>query len=195
MPLSRRRITDPAALKALAHPVRLSLLEVLAAEGPKTASQAGLLIGESASNCSWHLRKLADHGFVREAPGSTGRNRPWRAVMEGLAWGDDGSAADMSAAGEALTDVLIEREVQRLRAARAGHAQEPAEWRDITRVNHSHLWLTPEEAAQMSDAIADLFLTYADRSGDPTSRPERARLVSLVGWLVPSGPYRSDRRT
>ena len=192
MPLSRRRVTDSAALKALAHPVRLALLEVLVTEGPKTASQAGLLIEESASNCSWHLRKLADYGFVREAHGASGRNRPWRAVMEGLVWGDDEADADTSAAGDALTDMLIERELQRLRAARASHAQEPVEWRDATRVNHSNLWLTPEEAMRLSEAMVDLFLTHADRLNDPASRPEGARLVSLVGWLVPSGPFRTD---
>lgn len=192
MPLSRRRITDSAALKALAHPVRLALLEVLVTEGPKTASQAALLVEQSASNCSWHLRKLAEHGFVREAKRASGRNRPWRAVMEGLVWGDNETDTETSAAGDALTDMLIERELQRLRAARAGHAQEPAEWRDATAVNHSHLWLTPEEAIALSEAMVDLFLTNAHRLNDPASRPDDARLVSLVGWLVPSGPYRTD---
>lgn len=192
MPLSRRRITDSAALKALAHPVRLALLETLVAQGPKTASQAGLLIGQSASNCSWHLRKLAEHGFVREGHRASGRNRPWRAVMEGLAWADDETKPDVSAAGEALTDVLIERELQRLRAARASHAQEPADWRDATRVSRTHLWLTPQEAVELSEAMGDLFRAHADRSNDPASRPDDARLVSLVGWLVPTGPHRSD---
>jgi len=192
MPLSRRRITDSAALKALAHPVRLALLEILVAQGPKTASQAGLLVEESASNCSWHLRKLAEHGFVREGHRASGRNRPWRAVMEGLVWGDDETKTDTSAAGEALTDVLIERELQRLRAARASHAQEPEEWRDATRVSRTHLWLTPEEAVDLSEAMVDLVRAHADRSNDPASRPDDARLVSLVGWLVPTGPHRSD---
>lgn len=189
MTLSRRRIMNSAALKALAHPVRLSLLEMLVTQGPKTASQAGLLIEQSASNCSWHLRKLAEHGFVREAQPLTGRNRPWRAVMEGLVWGD-GETADTSTAGDALTDVLIERELQRLRAARASHAQEPRDWRDATRVSRSQLWLTPIEAVDLSEAVVNLFHAYADRSSDPDSRPEDARLVSLVGWLVPSGPRR-----
>lgn len=189
MPLSRRRISDSAALKALAHPVRLALLEMLATQGPKTASQAGLLIEQSASNCSWHLRKLAEHGFVREAQPLSGRKRPWRAVMEGLVWGDD-ETADTSTAGDALTDVLIERELQRLRAARASHAQEPAEWRDATRVSRSQLWLTPREAVELSEAMVDLFRAHGGRSNDPASRPEDARLVSLVGWLVPSGPHR-----
>jgi DNA-binding transcriptional ArsR family regulator len=196
MALSRRRVSDSAALKALAHPLRLALLEILITEGPRTASEAAVLVDESPSNCSWHLRKLAEHGFVREAPGGTGRNRPWRAVSEGLVWGDGGDGdedAETSAAGEALTDMLLERELQRLRAARASAAQEPAEWRDATTVNESKLWRTAEEAKQLSASMVELFLTHADRLRDPAQRPEGARLVSLVGWIAPSGPYRPER--
>lgn len=190
MPLSRRRVTEPAALKALAHPLRLALLEILITEGAKTASEAAVLVDESPSNCSWHLRKLAEHGFVREAAGASGRNRPWRAVSEGLVWGDEAEDSETSAAGDALTDMLLERELQRLRAARSSSAQEPAEWRDATSVNESKLWLTADEAKQLSEAMVELFLTHADRLRDPDSRPDGARLVSLVGWLVPSGPPR-----
>jgi DNA-binding transcriptional ArsR family regulator len=186
--LSQRRVTDAAALKALAHPLRLSLLEALALRGPMTASQLARLLGESPSNCSWHLRKLAEHGFVREARGGTGRNRPWRAVSEGLAWGDGDDEA-VNAAGDALTDAMLEREVQRFRAARAARNQEPEEWRDATGLNQSALWMTAEEASDLLARMRELFLTYADRVHDPRSRPDGARLVTLIGWAVPFGPY------
>ena len=195
MPLTRRRVTESAALKALAHPLRLALLEILITEGPKTASEAALQVDESPSNCSWHLRKLAEHGFVREAAGGTGRNRPWRAVSEGLVWGDQDEDAETSAAGEALTDMLLERELQRLRAARASEALEPPEWREVTSVNEAKLWLTADEAREVSEAMVELFLTHADRLRDPASRPEGARLMSLVGWITPSGPPRPGTRT
>jgi DNA-binding transcriptional ArsR family regulator len=193
MPLSRRRVTDASALKALAHPVRLSLLELLIVEGAQTASQAAAVLGETPSNCSWHLRKLAEHGFVREVTGVKGRSRPWRAVTEGLTWGDRDGDAETTAAGEALTDMLLERELQRLRAARAAAATEPPEWRDATTFNQTQSWVTAEEAKTLSAAMVQLFLTYAERITEPQTRPEGARLVSLVGWLVPSGPLRSER--
>jgi DNA-binding transcriptional ArsR family regulator len=192
MPLSRRRVTDAHALKALAHPLRLSLLELLVVDGAKTASQAGAALGESPANCSWHLRKLAEHGFVREVTGVPGRSRPWRAVTEGLTWGDADGDAETTAAGEALTDMLLERELQRLRAARAGAAHEPADWREATTFNQAQAWVTAEEARELSTAMVELFLTHAERIAEPESRPEGARLVSLVGWLVPSGPLRSE---
>jgi len=193
MPLARRRITDPEALKVLAHPLRMELLGALVTEGPMTASQAAALLDESPSNCSWHLRKLAEHGFVREARGGTGRNRPWQAVSEGLEWGEAEDAAGTRIAADALTDLLVEREVQRLRAARAARDTEPADWREATGLVQSQVWLTAEEATAIKAELTELLLRHADRSGRPDRRPDDARLVSLVGWLVPSGPHRAHQ--
>ena len=201
MPLTRRRVTDSDALKALAHPVRLALLETLVTEGPMTATQAAQRVGSSPSNCSWHLRKLAEHGFVREARGHAGRNRPWQAVSQGLDWGEpDDTAADPTdrIAAEALTDLLVEREVQRLRAAQASRDTEPAAWQEVTGLVSSMLWLTAEEAADLRRRLTDLLQApnelSAERAAHPDTRPEDARLVSLVGWLVPAGPQR-ERET
>lgn len=193
MALSRRRVTSATGLKALAHPVRIALLELLATEGARTATQAAARLGQTPANCSWHLRKLAEHGFVREVAGAGGRSRPWRAVTEGLTWG--GAEPDGDAAGEALTDTLLEREIQRLRAARAAVATEPPEWRGTTSVHQSRAWLTAGEAQELSAAMAALFRSWPrERVADPLTRPEGARLVSLVGWLAPSGPMPTVER-
>ncbi|HEY2443759.1 MAG TPA: helix-turn-helix domain-containing protein, partial [Streptosporangiaceae bacterium] len=53
-----KQLTDPRALRAVAHPIRLSLIGVLRREGALTATQAGQLIGESSASCSFHLRQL-----------------------------------------------------------------------------------------------------------------------------------------
>ena len=119
MPHTQRAITDAAALKALAHPLRMDLLESLVLHGPRTATQLADLLGASPSNCSWHLRKLAQHGFVEEVTGTPGRNRPWRAASEGLVWGEGAADAETSAAGAALTDLLREREMTRRRGRAA----------------------------------------------------------------------------
>ena len=192
MPTSRRRITDPDALKALAHPTRIALLGALVTEGPLTASQAAERVGESPSNCSWHLRKLAEHGYVAEAAGGTGRNRPWRAVSEGLEWDEDDEDPAARLAGNALTDTLLNREVRRLRAARARRDEETPAWREATGLAQSQLWLTAEEAQELTDGIRDLMFRHTERHRDPALRPEGARLVSVVGWVVPSGPHRVE---
>ena len=190
MPLSRRRVTAAADLKALAHPLRMAILGALVTEGPMTASELGRLLEESPSNCSWHLRKLADHGFVGESSGGHGRNRPWKAVSEGLVWGESDEDPTASAAADALTDLMMEREVQRLRAARASRDQEPPEWRDATGLSQAAMWLTADEAEELLARQHELFLTHAERMRDPSSRPDGARLMTMVGWLVPSGPHK-----
>jgi DNA-binding transcriptional ArsR family regulator len=183
--LNHRRVTDPRDMTALAHPLRLDLLEVLLVSGPMTASQAGRELDQFPSNVSWHLRKLAEHGFVRQSANASGRERPWRIVAESLSWGDD---AEDSASSAALRDVAVERELQVLRRALAGYSGEPQEWKDATRVTSARLWLTADEAGDLGRRIADLVEATADRLGDPTLRPDGARLVALMSWLVPARP-------
>ena len=83
-----RELTDPRAMRAMAHPVRLALMEALNDAGTLTATEAAERVGESPSNCSFHLRQLAKYGFVEEAEGGTGRQRPWRAVHAGMRFTD-----------------------------------------------------------------------------------------------------------
>jgi DNA-binding transcriptional ArsR family regulator len=72
-------ISDPKAIRALAHPLRLDILDLLVALGPATAAQCGRILGVSQASCSFHLRQLAKYGFVEDAgPGSDRRERQWR---------------------------------------------------------------------------------------------------------------------
>src|ERR1700733_1448043 len=66
------KVTDPRAMRALAHPVRIALIELLPHTGTLTATQASELLGESPANCAFHLRTLAKYGFVEEAGGGSG---------------------------------------------------------------------------------------------------------------------------
>ncbi|MGH3472525.1 MAG: winged helix-turn-helix domain-containing protein [Nocardioidaceae bacterium] len=189
MPLTRRRITSATDMKALAHPLRMDLLELLIVEGALTASAAARRLDQTPSNVSWHLRKLARHGFVRQADGGPGRERPWKAIAESLSWGED---AEDATAGEALNSVALERELQRLRAALAAQPTEPAAWRDAYSINQSRVWLTAAEAQDLARQLEAIFMSYADRIGDPSRRPAQARLMALMGWMVPTGPIPLD---
>jgi len=98
-PLPPRAVIGAEALAALAVPARLALLNHLLAVGPRTASECAPFVGETASNCSWHLRALAKVGLVEPAPRAAdgdGRTRPWRATAVGFVFSDpadDGPAA------------------------------------------------------------------------------------------------------
>ena len=181
-----RSLTDPRELRVVSHPVRLAILEHLTGEGPMTATARGARLGESPANCSWHLRKLAEHGFVEEAPGGTGRQRPWRAVTRGMRWNDVDDSPELHRAGDALSQVLVEREVARLAESRArGHDEDPA-WREAATANQSMLWLTAAELAEINGTIRDLFTSRMERHDDPGARPEGARLCALMAWGVPA---------
>src|SRR5919107_5857404 len=77
-------VTDPRALKALAHPLRGRLLASLRTDGPSTASRLAEQLGESSGSTSYHLRQLATYGFVEELTDEgNGRDRWWRARPRG----------------------------------------------------------------------------------------------------------------
>ncbi|HET7303775.1 MAG TPA: helix-turn-helix domain-containing protein [Segeticoccus sp.] len=186
MPYSSRRLTDPEDLRALAHPVRMSILEQLTVFGPLTASQLADRIDESPANCSWHLRKLAEHGFVEEAGGGTGRRRPWRAVTLGLQWNEQDLAEGEQLAGEALTAMLVDREVARFAAARQRLRSDDAEWREVSGSTQSALWLTVEELTELAEELKQLVLRSVERHEHPELRPPGSRLCSFMGWVAPT---------
>ncbi|MDX6297390.1 MAG: hypothetical protein QOI51_1247 [Nocardioidaceae bacterium] len=186
MALIQRRVTGADEMRALAHPLRVRLLELLGAEGSFTASEAARRLDDSPANVSWHLHKLAKYGFVRQGEGP-GRARPWKFVAQSLAFGDD---AEDSAAATALSDLFYEREFQVMRASMRQLGDEPQQWRDATEVVQSRMWLTPEEARELGRKVHDLFssLDVLARNQDAALRPAGSRLMALMSWVVPYGP-------
>src|SRR5262249_32862120 len=79
-----RVLTDAKAMRALAHPLRVALLDLFGYHDTLTATQASELLGESPANCAFHLRTPAKYGFVREAGGGRGRERPWEVVSRSM---------------------------------------------------------------------------------------------------------------
>jgi DNA-binding transcriptional ArsR family regulator len=181
-----RTITDPKALRALAHPLRIELLETLAMHGPATATDLAERVGESAANCSWHLRQLAKHGYVEEAGGGTGRQRPWQIAAVGHYWDSSSPDADLAVAGRAASDAMLARETEALRAYRAIERTEDREWAEASFFNQAITWLTSEELAELGRAVGDLYLRHINRLHDPSARPDGARPVRLVAWSVPA---------
>jgi DNA-binding transcriptional ArsR family regulator len=187
MPEPHRRLRDPRELQALAHPVRMGIIELLSISGPLTATQLADLLDETPANCSWHLRKLAKFGFVEEAEGGTGRQRPWRVPGLGLMWSDEGGAsAEERRAAAALAQVTMGRAMDRLFQAGAREPDEPEEWRRAQMSGEYVAWVTAEELAQMNADIVEVLYRYADRLTKPETRPEGARLCEFVAWGVPT---------
>jgi DNA-binding transcriptional ArsR family regulator len=75
------KIRDPAVMRALAHPARLTLMQHLGSVGPVTATESAEIVGLSPSATSYHLRALAKVGLIEEAPGrGDGRERRWQST-------------------------------------------------------------------------------------------------------------------
>jgi DNA-binding MarR family transcriptional regulator len=169
----------------MAHPVRLDLMELLAVEGPLTATECAARLGQTPANCSFHLRQLAAHGFIEEADSGPGRRRPWRVIVRGHNWdtGPDVSPAQR-AAGELLTQVLVDWELNRLHSWEQTRDRETKQWQDAAVLTQSGALLTAEELREIGVQINELFAQYADRV-DPARRPPGARLVSGLAFFHP----------
>ena len=183
-----RRLSDPVDLRALAHPVRMAIVEQLSLDGPMTATELADRLDETPANCSWHLRKLAERGFIEEAPSdgqAQGRRRPWRMVEIGFSWGDAGESAEGLHAALALSDVVMGRSLDRYRDSAQRQADEPQAWQDASTGNQTMAWLTAEELRGLNDEIREVVLRHVDRLEDPAKRPEGSRLCELVSWGIP----------
>jgi DNA-binding transcriptional ArsR family regulator len=181
-----RRLSDPRELQALAHPVRLGIMELLTVSGPLTATELADRLDETPANCSWHLRKLAEHAFVEEAGGGIGRQRPWRVRSIGMAW-DDADASPMELrAGRALEELLLQRQVTRFHQARAQlHDDGESEWSEAASATQHASWLTVEELDALNLEVRAVLERYAERLTDPSKRPAGSRLCELVAWGAP----------
>ena len=176
-----RNLTDPRAMRALAHPIRLALLEALTVAGTLTATEAGERVGESPSNASFHLRQLAKYGFVEEAEGGTGRKRPWKLRHLGMSFTDVHQDPETATAARALDRVLRDRYFARARQALEDRHALPEEWRAVTGMNQMGLYLTPEELKALDEEIIELlFKRYADRRQPSTEHPEGAERVEIL---------------
>jgi DNA-binding transcriptional ArsR family regulator len=175
-----REVADPRAMRALAHPVRLALLDALGVRGPLTATEAGEAIGESPTTCSFHLRQLAKYGFVEEAGRGAGRRRPWRLAHVGLHFSDVHEDAATATAATALDGVMRERRIGRMRAGMEARARQPREWQEVTGASQFLLHVTPEELRALDDEITELLIRHRDRVADPARRPPRSQPIEML---------------
>jgi DNA-binding transcriptional ArsR family regulator len=183
-----RQINDAKTMRALSHPVRIALLEMLGVEGPMTATEVGERIGESPTTCSFHLRQLAKYGLVEEAGGGKGRARPWRMKTLDIRIGaHDDPEAELAA--DVLSGMVLERQRDRYRTWQDTKAAYPAEWRKAAGESDVVLYLTAEELKQLRDELSELLRPLAqERDADPAKRPPGSAPVEVVLLSYPLSP-------
>jgi DNA-binding transcriptional ArsR family regulator len=172
-------------LKALAHPLRLRLVELLRTHGPATATELARRVGGVTSGTtSWHLRRLADHGFVRETPEQvSGRERRWQAAQARTTLDADLLIAPATrAATQALLQELLGLQVGWLRAWLAQAAEWDPAWVHAAAFSDRLMWLTP---ARLTELVTALRAVLDDYEHDATAPDEDARPVAVLLHAFP----------
>lgn len=180
-------VTDPRAMRALAHPVRLGVLSELQRRGPMTATQLSEVVGASPSVTSWHLRHLASFGLVTDAADPDGgidrRVRWWRAEARGIRFeipdGDEGRAAARLLRSQMMTQAIEYVSAWLVQA-------EPVldrTWSKAVHSGNTGLVLTPAEARRLERDIEKLVEPFVNRTEADT--PKSARRARLVRFLLP----------
>jgi DNA-binding transcriptional ArsR family regulator len=165
-----RIVPDPTALKALAHPVRLRMLGMLRVDGPATATQLAARLGLNSGATSYHLRQLAQYGFIEDAPGPSRRDRWWRASHEltsVLETEAEGAELD---AGVAFTQAALSLQVGQMQRAVEEYPELPAPWRKASTTSDVIIPLTADQAETLTRRLTDLMLE-AMRAAPPLGEP------------------------
>ena len=186
----RVRISDPRALRALAHPLRLALLDRLMSFGEQTAAQCAEAVGSTASNCSYHLRALARAGLVESGSSADRRERPWCATSTGLEFGRHDAATSPASAGaaRAVDELVLAHDEELTRRAKGRHDQQPPDWQAAETYHTYALKLTPSELRQVVLEIDRLVRPYITPTrGDAPEDAEVAHL-RLLAFRHPQAP-------
>ena len=185
-----RQISDAQTMRALSHPVRIALLEVLGVEGPMTATEVGEHIGESPTTCSFHLRQLAKYGWVEEAGGGKGRARPWRMTSIGFSLSSAHDDPETDIAASTLTSLFYERQIARYRTWQETKATYPRKWRKAATTSEYVFYLTAEETDELTEELHQLLQAKLldGRFTDPSKRPPGAVPVELLLFAYPIEP-------
>ncbi|HEX6204756.1 MAG TPA: helix-turn-helix domain-containing protein [Solirubrobacterales bacterium] len=186
-------LTDPRALRAMAHPTRLELIGLLRRGGPLTATQAAERIGESPASCSFHLRQLAKYGLVEEAGGGRGRERPWRATAISTEWPVLAESEETRAAGEMLSRVVVERYFENAVEWLERQPGEPPEWAEAALIGDTQVEMTVEEMHEVEARMRELLEPYLKRLEDRSPAVPGSRPVSIIALAFPlAEPERRD---
>ena len=179
---------SPAGLKALAHPARLRMLGLLRAEGPATATTLAERLGINTGAASYHLRQLAQHGFVVDDDSrGNRRDRWWKAAHQATTTslvGDPATRDTLDAYVQSVVVVMTEQ----LQRAVEERSQLPAEWREAETFSDWGFRMTPTRARALVEALAaTLGETEEDDAEDAADFIVQVNAYPRPGRLTGSG--------
>ncbi|NEA61664.1 helix-turn-helix domain-containing protein [Streptomyces sp. SID12488] len=167
------RHLDARSLRGLAHPLRMQLLDALRRRGPATASQLAEKLGESSGATSYHLRQLATHGFVEDAPErGKGRERWWKAVYQGLSFDSSqfkDADPELRGATELYLHEIANSHTRELSTWLGTRDDWPQAWSRGSDMSSATLQLTPDLAEDLIHKMHELIEGYRSLTPDKDS--------------------------
>jgi DNA-binding transcriptional ArsR family regulator len=159
-------LTDARAIKALAHPARLAVIDRLFGGEVLTATECATIAGLTPSAMSYHLRALQRWGLIAPAGGSgDGRERPWKALGTSVQIRSESSRAASAASGVLLGQLMDTMRSEVLHNAELRGREDPSA--RPAGFSFSHAMMTDAEARELFDRIEALTRTYAERPDPP----------------------------
>jgi DNA-binding transcriptional ArsR family regulator len=182
-------LTDPQALRAIAHPLRVRLYELLTAEGPASVSQLAEKLGAMVGTVSYHLRQLETYGYIEAAPelAKSRRETWWRAVPGGLRWSEVAleEAPGGREASDAARRVLFGRQIDRLRSWNQRSDEWDSSWRSAAFSTDMLLTLTPAELEQFGKDVSAVVHRWVEETRDGASRDGDRQQVFFFAHAFP----------
>jgi DNA-binding transcriptional ArsR family regulator len=182
-------VSDPAVMRALAHPARLAVLDVLMAGNSATATECAEVVGLSPSAMSYHLRALAKTGLIEEAPSEgDARERRWRRASAGLNVDAGPDASPEAVTAElALLDAFLVRQDSQVREWMRHRRAEPADWESASSLSETWLWLTREELTEITDLINSTLRPFTERVRRQPPEGSRRVVVQFRAFPMEKG--------
>lgn len=174
-------------VRALAHPLRLRMLECLLETGPATASMLARELGESSGATSYHLRALAAAGLiVEDLDRRRGRERWWSHARKfrliSSAPADD---PEYNAAVAQLESVMLASDEEGLRRYLHTRAEFTPEWQETAFIGGWNVYATRAEVDELSKCVTDWL---RERRAPPEQRAAEATLVHVTYRALPQRP-------
>lgn len=152
------RKLDAGALRALAHPLRVQLFDILSQYGPQTASSLAERTGESSGSTSYHLRALAKQELIREIPGrGSARERWWERSDKSVSFDSPEALASpgiRSATQLIMTEFLGRRQQQLMRHVSESIAAPEKDDDGSAIISTANIHLTREQARDMIERLS-----------------------------------------
>ncbi|MGC0421249.1 helix-turn-helix domain-containing protein [Embleya sp. AB8] len=184
----RQEITDLDALRLLAHPLRYRIARALR-DGPATSTTLGRALGLSSGLASYHLRQLAQHGFIEEAPElAKGRERWWRAIKTDRRFPPrSAQTTEMRAVFDEMTRLDLAADLEQLARLRIEGTDLPGDWADAVPFSHSEINVTFDELLEFFEEYIALLYRYK-RASEDTPPEARTVLTRFFAYPEPSEP-------